>query len=156
MYGADKYRVESRAAQYMYSAYVKISQLVLQQVSQQAVNRLHSHRFSRVDNKFVTTCWQLVTNLTAISDLLQGCMQTCCSKIVRKLTAQDCNNIVVSWLFQSCWSNLVASLLVPSSLLQVVNSLFQIRSKTTCQQRVNTQACYKSNPNRVHKYLFQL
>ena len=91
---------------------------------------------------------QLVTSLTGISDLLQDVpttlIQSRCHKIVTKLTTQDCNNIVISWLYQSCWNNLVTSLIVPSSLLRVVNSLFQTCStsnaNTTCQQLVNRLA----------------
>ena len=48
-------------------------------------------------------------------------------------------------LYQSCWNNLVTGLIVPSSLLQFVNSLFQTCSNkfgtssanTSCQQLVN-------------------
>ena len=48
-------------------------------------------------------------------------------------------------LYQSCWNNLVTGLIVPSSLLQLVNSLFQTCSNkfgtssanTSCQQLVN-------------------
>ena len=48
-------------------------------------------------------------------------------------------------LYQSCWNNLVTGLIVPSSLLQFVNSLFQTCSNkfgtssanTSCQKLVN-------------------
>ena len=48
-------------------------------------------------------------------------------------------------LYQSCWNNLVTGLIVPSSLLQFVNSLFQTCSNkfgtssanTSCEQLVN-------------------
>ena len=48
-------------------------------------------------------------------------------------------------LYQSCWNNPVTGLIVPSSLLQFVNSLFQTCSNksgtssanTSCQQLVN-------------------
>ena len=81
-----------------------------------------------------------------ISDLLQGCPNNSDAdllhKIVTNLTTQHCNNIVRSCLYQSCWNNLVTSLIVPSSLLQVVNSMFQ----TCCQQfgtsRANTTCSF--------------
>ena len=49
-------------------------------------------------------------------------------------------------LYQSCWNNLVTGLIVPSSLLQLVNSLFQTCSNkfgtssanTSCEQLVNS------------------
>ena len=44
---------------------------------------------------------------------------------------RDYNNIVISWLYQISWNNLVPSLIVPSNLLRVVNSLFQ-----TCSNKV--------------------
>ena len=88
----------------------------------------------------VKTTWQLVTNLIGIS-----------GKIVTKLTTQGCNNISYTLyhdcLYQSCRENLVTSLIVPSNLLQVVNSLFQTSwnkatssANTTCQQIVTTLA----------------
>ena len=48
-------------------------------------------------------------------------------------------------LYQSCWNNLVTGLIVPSSLLKFVNSLFQTCSNkfgtssanTSCEQLVN-------------------
>ena len=48
-------------------------------------------------------------------------------------------------LYQSCWNNLVTGLIVPPSLLQFVNSLFQTCSNkfgtssanTSCEQLVN-------------------
>ncbi len=57
------------------------------------------------------------------------------------------DNIVITWLFQSCWNNLVTSLIVLSSLLRIVNSLFLTCSNnldfgagganTTCWRLVN-------------------
>ena len=48
-------------------------------------------------------------------------------------------------LYQSCWNNLVTGLIVPSSLLQFVNSLFQTcpnkfgtsSANTSCEQLAN-------------------
>jgi hypothetical protein len=45
---------------------------------------------------------------------------------------QGCNNIVISWPYRTCWSNLVTSLIISTRLLQIVNSLFQ-----TCWQLVD-------------------
>ena len=80
-----------------------------------------------------TTCWRLIASLTEYQTCYKvvqtALTQTCCNKIVTKLTTQDCNNIVISRLHQSCRNNLVTSLTVPSSLLQVVKSLFQTWNK---------------------------
>ena len=94
---------------------------------------------------------------TCYKVILTTLIQTCCNKIVTKLTTQGSNITVISWLYQSCRSNVVKSLIVPSNLLQVVNSMFQnmpqnlgtsINANTTCQQFVNRlvttclQVCY--------------
>jgi hypothetical protein len=47
--------------------------LTSKQVCQQAVNKMYSHCLSQLVNRFGTTCWQLVTTLLKLSDLLQGC-----------------------------------------------------------------------------------
>ena len=38
---------------------------------------------------------------------------------------QGCNNIVISWLYWTCWNNLATSTIISTRLLQVVHSLFQ-------------------------------
>ena len=82
------------------------------------------------------TCYKVVlTNL----------IQSWYNKNVIRLTTQGCDNVVISWLCKTCWNNLVTSLIIPTRLLQVVNSLFQ-----TCWQLVTSSAktacwqiCYK-------------
>ena len=81
-----------------------------------------------------------------LSDLLQGCLsliQSWYNKNVTRLTTQGCSNIVISWLLQLCWHNLVTSLITSTRLLQFVNSLFQTcwqlvtsRANTTCRRLV--------------------
>ncbi len=58
---------------------------------------------------------------------------------------QPCNILVISRLYQTCWNNLATSLIMSSSLLQIVNSLYQTccnnmgtsSANTTCWQLVN-------------------
>jgi hypothetical protein len=38
-------------------------------------------------------------------------------KIVTRLTTQGCNNIVISWLYWTCWNNLATSLIILTRLL---------------------------------------
>jgi hypothetical protein len=87
----------------------------------------------------------------ALSDLLQGCSNksdtVMINKNVTRLTTQGCNNIVISWLYRTCWNNLATSLIMPSSLLQVDNSLFQTcwqlgtsSANTTCWRLVGRLA----------------
>ena len=111
------------------------------------------------------SCWNnLVTGLIVPTSLLQfvnGLFQTCsnkfgtssantsCQQLVNRLVTtclQVCSNLCVfTCVYQSCWNNLVTGLIVPSSLLQFVNSLFQTCSNkfgtssanTSCQQLVN-------------------
>jgi hypothetical protein len=93
-------------------------------------------------NKFGTSCWQLVTSLMTLSDLLQGCSNK--SDTVR-LTTQGCNNIVISWLYRTCWNNLVTSLILSTRLLQLVPNLSTTWDKQ-CEHNLLTawwQTCYK-------------
>jgi hypothetical protein len=75
----------------------------------------------------------------ALSNLLQGCSNKSdtgmINKNVTRLPTQGCNNTVISWLYRTCWNNLVTSLIISTRLLQVVNSLFQ-----TCWQLVTSSA----------------
>ncbi len=78
--------------------------------------------------------------------LLQPCVVNLC----------NCNIFGMSRLYQTCWNNLATSLIMSSSLLQVVNSLFQTccnnmgtsSENTTCWQLLNRfvttclQTCY--------------
>jgi hypothetical protein len=65
----------------------------------------------------------------ALSDLLRGLILSWYNKNVTRLTTQGCNNIVISWLYRIRWNNLATSLIISTSLLQVVNCLLQ-----TCWQ----------------------
>ena len=98
----------------------------------------------QVRNKLLTTC----NNLVDISGLVARLFQQVryshdiirpYNSIFTSLCRQPCKILVISWLYQTCWNNLVTSLIMPSSLpLQVVHNLFQ-----TCynnwEQAVRTQ-----------------
>ena len=43
-------------------------------------------------------------------------------------------NIVISWLYRTCWNSLATSLIISTRLLQIVNSLFH-----TCRQLGTSQ-----------------
>jgi hypothetical protein len=64
-------------------------------------------------------CYKVVSSL----------IQSWYNKNVTRLTTQGCNNIVISWLYRTCWNNLATSLIISTRLLQIVNSFFQ-----TCWQ----------------------
>ena len=57
------------------------------------------------------------------------------NKNVTRLTTQCCNNIFISWLYQTCWSNLATSLIISTRLLPIVNSLLH-----TCWQLGSSSA----------------
>jgi hypothetical protein len=64
------------------------------------------------------------------------------------LLTQGCNSIVISWLFGHVGTTLQQGLIMPSSLLQVVNSLFQI-----CWQLGTSSAnttCWRSSVTEEH------
>jgi hypothetical protein len=81
---------------------------------------------------------------------------------------QGCNNIVISWLYRTCWNNLATSLIISTKLLQVVNSLFQTcwqlgtsSAKTTCWRlfsrlatRCEIFSCVASLPTRRQQIVF--
>jgi hypothetical protein len=85
-------------------------------------------------------------NILVISWLYQTCskvvqtrpIQSWYNNIVTTLCRQTWNILVISWLYRTCQNNFVTSLIMPSSLLQGVNSLFR-----TCysnwEQAVRTQ-----------------
>jgi hypothetical protein len=90
----------------------------------------------------VTSCQQVRKNLSKLSDLacctivLTNPLHAWYSKIVTTLACVD--NLVTSLLYHGCnklVSSLVARLIMPSSLLQVVNSLFQ-----TCYNKLGTRS----------------
>jgi hypothetical protein len=43
-----------------------------------------------------------------------------CNKNATRLTTQGCNNIVISWLYRTCWNNLATSLITSTKLLQLL------------------------------------
>jgi hypothetical protein len=83
----------------------------------------------QVCNKLFTTCSKLdgiirlVTRLFQqvwyshdITRMLQGCSNksdtVMINKNVTRLTTQGCNNIVISWLYRTCWNNPATSLII--------------------------------------------
>ena len=73
------------------TAHVRISQ---------PVKTLCSHFLSKSLEQLLDSCWR--QHQTRCNVVLPSLRQTCCYKIVKKLTTQGCNNIVISWLYQSC------------------------------------------------------
>jgi hypothetical protein len=86
--------------------------------------------------KLLTACSKLVDNLgqavrTQLVDglwLVTRCEIFACvasiwwSKNVTRLMTQGCNNIVISWLYRTCWNNLATSLIISTKLLQRLTS----------------------------------
>jgi hypothetical protein len=112
----------------------KISHLVASLLTsrQQVVFALLVPSCQQVWNTLFTTC----NKHDGISDLFQGRSNK--SDTVT-MTTQGCTNIVISWLYQTCWNNLATSLLISTRLLQVVNSLFQ-----TCWQLGTSSAKFST------------
>jgi hypothetical protein len=98
----------------------------------------------------VTSLKQTVNNLYVMLDgiirlvrrlhVLTTLLQSWCNKNVTRFTTQGCNNTVISWVYRTCWNNLVKLW-----LLQVVNSLFQTCSQleTSSANVTCWQTCYK-------------
>jgi hypothetical protein len=88
-------------------------------------------------NRFGTTCLQTCNNLCVFKCVCHAYFYVRLNlhNDVARLTTQGCNNIDISWLYQTCWNNLATSLIISTSLLQVVNSLFQ-----TCWQLETSSA----------------
>jgi hypothetical protein len=57
----------------------------------------------------------------------------------------SCNNIVISWLYRTCWNNLATSLIISTRLLQVVNSLLNLLTSwdKQCEHNLLT-ACWQT------------
>ena len=121
------------------STHVKISQLVasLQTSRQQVVFARLVTSCQQVWNKLLTTCNNLVNIIRLVTSLLQqGCynhdttilVQPCVVNLVTFLLYHDCIRL-------NSKNNLITSLIMPSSLLQVVNNLFQ-----TCYNKLGTSS----------------
>jgi hypothetical protein len=102
----------------------------------QVVTGLQTSCYKSV-HKLSTSCVRTAcSQLTCYKVVLTSLMQSWYNKNVTKLTTQGCNNIVISWLYRTCWNNLGTNLIVSTRLLQVVNSLtnsttWQLNSSTT-------------------------
>ena len=118
---------------------VKISQLVaiLQTSHQQVVFARLVTSCRQVWNKLLTTCNNLVDIIRLVTRLFQqGCynhgitilLQPCVVNLVTFLLYHDCISLVRTILSQVC-------MIMPSSLLQVVNNLFQ-----TCYNKLGTSS----------------
>jgi hypothetical protein len=57
--------------------------------------------------------------MTCYKVVLTSLIQSWYNKILTSLTTQGCNNIVISWLYLTCWNNLATTLLqlLTSSIL---------------------------------------
>jgi hypothetical protein len=140
--------------------HVKISHLVtsLPTSRQQDVFALLVTSCQQVWNNLLTTCNNLVEIIRPVARLfwqvrymldITRLLQPCVDNLVTSLLYHGCNKHV-----STC--SLVTTLIMPSSLLQVVNSLFQTcynklgtsSASTTCWQLVNRrvttclQTCY--------------
>jgi hypothetical protein len=90
-----------------------------------------------VNSTYQTCCKVVLTSL----------IQSRYNKNVTRLRTQCCNNIVIWWLYRTCWNNLATIMIVSTRLLQVVNSLFQTcwqlgtsSANTTCWRLVGRLA----------------
>jgi hypothetical protein len=106
----------------------------------QVVNSLFHTCWQLATSSAKTTCWRLVGRLATRCELFarvakNSCMPTSLQQVVfgwvTTLCRQPCIIPVISWLHQTCQNNLVTSLVMPSSLLQVVNSLVSRFSENT-------------------------
>ena len=87
---------------------------------------MYSHCLSQVVNRFGKTCWQLVTTLLKLFKTWFLNFDRCIRIVGIGLDPPlGCNNIVIPWLYRTCWNNLVTSLIISTRLLPIVNSLFQ-------------------------------
>jgi hypothetical protein len=102
---------------------------------QQVVFALLFPRCQQVWNKLLTICNNLVDIIRLVTRFFQQVrycpIQSWYNSIVTTLCLQPCNILVYHDYInhvRTTVNNLVTSLIMPSSLLQVVNSLFQTRS----------------------------
>ena len=121
------------------SAHIKISQLVasLQTSRQQVVFPRLVTSCQQVWNKLLTTCNNLVNIIRLVTRLFQqGCYNHDTTILVQPCVV----NLVTFLLYHDCIklnrkNDLITSLIMPSSLLQVVNNLFQ-----TCYNKLGTSS----------------
>ena len=113
--------------------HAKISQLIasLQTSRQQVVFARLVTSCQQVWNKLLTTCNKLVHIVRIVTRLFQ---QGCYSHDITILL-QPCNILLHHDCIRLVRNNLVTSLIMPSSLLQVVNNLLQ-----TCHNKLGTSS----------------
>ena len=93
----------------------------------------------QVWNKLLTICDNI--NLVDVIRLMTDTVVT--------ILLQPCNILVISRLYQTFWNILASSLLMPpSSLLQVVNSLFQ-----TCCNNMGTSSANTTRWQLVNRFV---
>ena len=116
---------------------VKILQLVasLQTSRQHVVFARLVTSCQQVWNKLLKTCNNLVDIIRLVTRLFQqGCYNHDITILLQPCVV-ICSILVISRLYQTCSNNHVTSLIMPSSLLQVVNNLFQ-----TCYNKLGTSS----------------
>ena len=79
---------------------------------------------------------------TCYNVVLTSLLQSWYNKNAKRSITQDCNNIVISWLYQTCWNDLVTSLIISTRLLQVVNSLLHTSWQLAVTNSANT-TCWR-------------
>jgi hypothetical protein len=124
--------------------HVKTSKLL--QTCKQVVRRLLSSQYQDVFvllvpsccDKSETSCYRLVSSLMTVTDLLQVVPTRLAQAVRNKLLRACCHQLVTCRRYQTCSTQLVANLLASSTLLEVVNSLFQA-CYNNWEQAVRTQ-----------------
>ena len=120
-----------------FSTHVKMSQLVasLQTSRQQVVFARLVKSCQQVWNKLLTTCNNLVDTVRLVTRLFQQACYNHDITILLQPCVVNLETFLLSCLYQTCLNNLVTSLIMPSSLLQVVNNLLK-----ACHDKLETSS----------------
>jgi hypothetical protein len=74
-------------------------------------------------NKFETTSLiDGIYNQTCYVVVPTGLIQPWYNKNVTRLTTQSCNNIVISWLYRTCWNSLATSLILSQGCYKLLTA----------------------------------
>jgi hypothetical protein len=114
---------------------MNVTRLAKQGCNNIVISRLYRTCWNNLATSLIisTTLLQAVNNLeqawwhyqTCYKLVLTSLIQSWYSRTVTRLTKQGCNNIVISWLYRTCWNNLATSLIISTRLFQAVNNLWQ-------------------------------
>ena len=110
-------------------------------------------------NKFgtswiTTTCNKLDgINQTCYKVVLTNLIQSWYNKNVTRLMTKGCNNIVISWMYRTCWNKLILYLIARTIIIYFYNIAFVNSKCWLAKSRVDITQCQHGNVENFFLYV---